>query len=814
MLYFGKWAKSLPAVLKGPFYEPESIKTLEYHKIIEKLTEYAASEPGKRLCRELEPSSDFEEIVQAQAETADAVARVRQKGSVSFAGISDIGGSLKRLEIGSSLSIHELLAVSSLLTCAARAKNYGRRQESELPDDSLDEMFRSLEPLTNVNNEITRCIISEEEVADDASPGLRHVRRQMKITGDRVHTQLNAILNSSRTMLQDPVITMRDGRYCLPVKAEYKSSFQGMVHDQSATGSTLFIEPMAIIKLNNELRELEIREQKEIEMVLAALSMELVPYVETILINLKLLTKLDFIFARAALARHYNCSMPKFNKNGYIHIKDGRHPLLDPKKVVPINVYLGKDFDLLIVTGPNTGGKTVSLKTVGLFTLMGQSGLQIPAFDGSELAVFDEVFADIGDEQSIEQSLSTFSAHMTNIVRILEKADSHSLCLFDELGAGTDPTEGAALAIAVLSFLHNMKCRTMATTHYSELKVYALTTPGVENACCEFDVETLRPTYRLLIGIPGKSNAFAISQKLGLPDFIIQDAKSRLEEGDEAFEDLLASLEESRVTIEKEREEIASYKSEISRLKSRLEQKEERFDERKDKLIRNANEEAQRILREAKETADQTIRQINKLAQSSGVGKELEAERTKLREKLDKVDKNLSLKNEKGPKKTISPKKLKIGDGVKVLTMNLNGTVSSLPNAKGDLYVQMGILRSLVNIKDLELLNEPAISGPGMDLMKKNNTGSGKIKMSKSFSVSPEVNLIGMTVDEAIPVLDKYLDDAYLAHLPKVRVVHGRGTGALKAGVHKHLKKLKYVKEFRLGDFGEGDTGVTIVTFK
>ena len=790
------------------------LKTLEYHKIIEKLTEYAASEPGKRLCRELEPSSDFEEIVQAQAETADAVARVRQKGSISFAGISDIGGSLKRLEIGSSLSIHELLAVSSLLTCAARAKNYGRRQESELPDDSLDEMFRALEPLTNVNNEITRCIISEEEVADDASPGLRHVRRQMKITGDRVHTQLNAILNSSRTMLQDPVITMRDGRYCLPVKAEYKSSFQGMVHDQSATGSTLFIEPMAIIKLNNELRELEIREQKEIEMVLAALSMELVPYVETILINLKLLTKLDFIFARAALARYYNCSMPKFNKNGYIHIKDGRHPLLDPKKVVPINVYLGKDFDLLIVTGPNTGGKTVSLKTVGLFTLMGQSGLQIPAFDGSELAVFDEVFADIGDEQSIEQSLSTFSAHMTNIVKILEKADSHSLCLFDELGAGTDPTEGAALAIAVLSFLHNMKCRTMATTHYSELKVYALTTPGVENACCEFDVETLRPTYRLLIGIPGKSNAFAISQKLGLPDFIIQDAKSRLEEGDEAFEDLLASLEESRVTIEKEREEIASYKSEISRLKSRLEQKEERFDERKDKLIRNANEEAQRILREAKETADQTIRQINKLAQSSGVGKELEAERTKLREKLDKVDKNLSLKNEKGPKKTISPKKLKIGDGVKVLTMNLNGTVSSLPNAKGDLYVQMGILRSLVNIKDLELLNEPAISGPGMDLMKKNNTGSGKIKMSKSFSVSPEVNLIGMTVDEAIPVLDKYLDDAYLAHLPKVRVVHGRGTGALKAGVHKHLKKLKYVKEFRLGDFGEGDTGVTIVTFK
>ena len=615
-------------------------------------------------------------------------------------------------------------------------------------------------------------------------------------------------------MLQDAVITMRDGRYCLPVKSEYKSSFQGMVHDQSATGSTLFIEPMAIIKLNNEIRELEIREQKEIEMVLAALSMELVPYTDPILTDFRILTRLDFIFAKAALSKHYNCSMPVFNNNGYIHIKDGRHPLLDPKKVVPINVYLGRDFDLLIVTGPNTGGKTVSLKTVGLFTLMGQSGLQIPAFDGSELSVFDEVFADIGDEQSIEQSLSTFSAHMTNIVKILEQADSHSLCLFDELGAGTDPTEGAALAIAVLSFLHNMKCRTMATTHYSELKVFALTTPAVENACCEFDVETLRPTYRLLIGIPGKSNAFAISKKLGLPDYIIDDAKSRLESNDEAFEDLLANLETSRVTIEKEREEIANYKAEIARLKKNLEQKEERLDERKEKLIRNANEEAQRILREAKETADQTIKQINKLAQSSGVGKELEAQRTKLREKLDKVDKNLTIKNEKGPKKTVSPKKLKLGDGVKVLTMNLNGTVSSLPNAKGDLYVQMGILRSLVNIKDLELLDEPSVSGPGLNPPGRNNTGSGKIKMSKSFSVSPEVNLIGMTVDEAIPVLDKYLDDAYLAHLPSVRVVHGRGTGALKAGVHRHLKKLSYVREFRLGDFGEGDTGVTIVTFK
>ena len=803
----------------------KALQTLEFYKIIERLTDFAHSEPGKKLCRDLVPSSDFHEIVQNQTETADAVSRVRMKGSLSFAGVSDVGDSLRRLEIGGSLSAHELLSISGLLTCAARAKNYGRHPENqEIPDDSLDGMFRALEPLTNVNQEITRCILSEEEIADDASPGLRHVRRQMKITADRVHTQLNSILNSSRTLLQDAVITMRDGRYCLPVKAEHKSQFPGMVHDQSSTGSTLFIEPMAVIKLNNELRELELQERKEIEMVLAALSMELVPYVEPIRADFQILAKLDFIFAKGALSRSYKGSMPVFNQNGYIEIKDGRHPLLDPKTVVPINIWLGKDFDLLIVTGPNTGGKTVSLKTVGLFTLMGQAGLQIPAFEGSKLAVFDDVFADIGDEQSIEQSLSTFSGHMKNIVSILSQADSRSLCLFDELGAGTDPTEGAALAIAVLSFLHNMKCRTMATTHYSELKVFALTTPGVENACCEFNVETLRPTYRLLIGIPGKSNAFAISKKLGLPDYIIDDARARLESNDEAFEDLLANLEESRVTIEKERAEIAAYKEEIARLKKGLEKKEERLDERKEKLLKNANEEAQRILPEAKETADQTIRNINRLASSTGVGKELEAERTRLRNKLDQVDKNLSLKNEKGPKKTISPKKIKIGDGVRVLSMNLNGTVSSLPNARGELYVQMGILRSLVNIKDLELLEEASITGPGMEAPagkkggagtgNRNATGAGKIKMSKSFSVSPEINLIGMTVDEATPVLEKYLDDAYLAHLPQVRVVHGRGTGALKAAVHRQLKKLKYVKEFRLGTFGEGDTGVTIVTFK
>lgn len=793
----------------------KALATLEYNKIIAQLAEYAASAPGKEYCKNLLPSSNYGEIVQAQTETSDAAARVRMKGSLSFSGIRDIRDSLKRIEIGSSLSIMELLSVSSLLTVAARAKAYGRHEESEeFPDDSLDEMFRTLEPLTPVNTEIKRCILSEDEVSDDASPGLRHVRRSMKTINDKVHTQLNSILNSSRNYLQDAVITMRDGRYCLPVKAEYKNQVTGMVHDQSSTGSTLFIEPMAVIQLNNELRSLEIQEQKEIEAVLADLSNQLSPYTEELALNFQILTRLDFIFAKAALSRHYKCSEPKFNQNGRIHIKDGRHPLLDPQKVVPITVWLGDAFDLLIVTGPNTGGKTVSLKTVGLFTLMGQAGLHIPAFDGSELAVFDEVFADIGDEQSIEQSLSTFSAHMTNIVDILGKADSRSLCLFDELGAGTDPTEGAALAIAILNFLHNMKCRTMATTHYSELKLYALSTPGVENACCEFDVQTLRPTYRLLIGIPGKSNAFAISQKLGLPDYIIEDAKNHIEAEDETFEDIISHLEESRLTIEKEQQEIQSYKAEISRLKSRLEQKEERFDERKEKMIRSANEEAQRILREAKETADRTIKNINKMASASGIDtKALEAERSKLRENLNKVEKGLALKQEAQPRKAINPKTLKIGDGIKVLSLNLKGTVSTLPDSKGNLFVQMGILRSQVNINDLELLKEESVSGPGLDNRRK-GSGSSGIKMSKSASVSSEINLLGMTVDEAVSHLDKYLDDAYLAHLPQVRVVHGKGTGALRAGVHKHLKKLKYVKEFHLGEFGEGDAGVTIVVFK
>ena len=788
----------------------KALHTLEYDKIIDLLVQCAASPMGKDRCRTLVPSTNIDEIKQNQKETSDALSYLLQKGSISFSGISDITPSLMRLEVGAALSITELLRISNLLTVALRVKAYGRKDsEGDLPStDSLSSRFSYLEPLSNLNNEIKRCIISEEEISDDASTGLRQVRRQIKITNQKVHEQMNQILNSSRSMLQDGLITMRNGRYCLPVKAEYKSAIPGMVHDQSSTGSTLFIEPMSVVKLNNTLRELAAEEQAEIEKVLADLSNLAAEDVDTLKTNLSILVELDFIFAKAALSKKLHASEPLFNTKGYLHIKKGKHPLIDPHKVVPIDVWLGKDFDLLVITGPNTGGKTVTLKTIGLFTLMGQAGLHIPAFDQSELAVFTDVFADIGDEQSIEQNLSTFSSHMTNTVSILEHATPTTLCLFDELGAGTDPVEGAALAMSILSNLHTQGIRTVATTHYSELKVFALSTEGVENGSCEFDVETLRPTYRLLIGIPGKSNAFAISGKLGLPADIIEQAKSYIDNESQSFEDVISDLEKSRITIEKEQEQIKAYKLEIEDLKKKLTAKNERIDNAKEKILRKAEEEAHAILQEAKDYADDTIKKYNKWSKDSGLNKAMEEERANLRKKLNSSQDKLALKNKKKQNKQLKPKDLKLGDAVMVLSLNSKGTVSSLPNAKGNLFVQMGILRSQVNISDLELIDEEVISTPTLK-----KTGSGKIKMRKTANISTELNIIGMTTAEAIPMVDKYIDDAYLAHLPQVTIIHGRGTGALRNAVHAHLKKCKYVKSFRLGEFGEGDMGVTIVTF-
>lgn len=796
----------------------KSLKTLEYTKIIELLTGFACCAGAKQLCRDLLPMTDKTAIEKEQRETTAALIRIFKHGSISFNGVIDVRASLKRLEIGSTLSQEELLHVCTLLENTNRVKQYSRNEDDSVSSnsnpDEIDWYFQGLEPLTPLSLEIRRCIISEDEIADDASSELKSIRRNMNNINQRIHAQLTSMTanTTTRSYLQDTVITQRNGRYCLPVKAEHRSHVAGMVHDQSSSGSTFFIEPMAVVNLNNELRELSLKEMEEINKILATLSAQVAEHIPEILENYKLMTKLDFIFAKALFSKSYKGSEPEFNTDGIIHIKEGRHPLLDKHKVVPITIRLGDEFHLLVVTGPNTGGKTVSLKTTGLFSLMGQAGLHIPALEHSKLTVFDEIFADIGDEQSIEQSLSTFSAHMTNIVTILEQVTPNSLVLFDELGAGTDPTEGAALATSILSYLHKRNIRTMATTHYSELKVYALSTKGVENACCEFDVETLRPTYRLLIGIPGKSNAFAISLKLGLPEYIIADAKERISEETESFEDLLADLESSRKTIEKEQEEIKAYKEEVKTLKEKLEKKSDNIDKRREDILREANEKARDILNDAKAYADQTMKEFRKFYEESGTSKEMEKKRQAAKKKLDAVNGKLAMKQTAKPSKKHTPADFKVGTTVKVLSMGLEGTVSTTPNAKGDLYVQMGILRSQVNIKDLEILAAPKQQTTSSH--NSNRTNTGRIKMSKSSSISTEINLIGRTTDEAIALLDKYLDDAYLARIPSVRVVHGKGTGALRAAVHKHLRRMKYVDSFRLGEFGEGDAGVTIVTFK
>lgn len=788
----------------------KALKVLEYDKIIQLLAEQATSDAGKKRCLELVPMTDKQLITDAQAQTADALSRIYRKGSISFGGLKDPGFQMKRLEIGGCLNAAELLSICTLLEITRRAKAYSRENRDDLPADSLDVLFAGLEPLTPLLEEIRRCIPAEDEISDDASPALHSVRRTIRNINDKIHGAMNNLLNSSttRSYLQDAVITMRNGRYCLPVKAEYKGQVPGMIHDQSSTGSTLFIEPMSVVKLNNDLKEAFLKEQEAIEAVLAELSNLTAQYAAYLLDNYRILADLDFIFAKANLAKIQNGMAPIFNTEGRIRIRQGRHPLLDPKKVVPIDVHLGDTFHLLIITGPNTGGKTVSLKTVGLFTLMGQAGLHIPAKDRSELAIFDDVYADIGDEQSIEQSLSTFSSHMTNIVSILKHATPQSLVLFDELCAGTDPDEGAALAISILDRLRQDGIRTMATTHYSEIKLYALSTTGVENACCEFSVQTLSPTYRLLIGIPGKSNAFAISSKIGLPTDLIEDAKTRITKENENFEDVIADLEQSRLTIEKEQAEINRYKEEAASLKKQLEEKQERLNRSRDRVLQEANQQAAAILKEAKDLADETIRNFHKYGKTHMDASAMEKDREKIRKKMAKAQSKSSIQKKEQINHNI-PKKLRLGDSVKILSMNLKGTVHTLPDAKGNLFVQAGILRYQTNIRDLILVNDDAT--PAVHNTK---TGAGKLKMSKSLSVSPEINLIGKTVDEALMELDKYLDDAYLAHLKSVRIVHGKGTGALRKAVQGHLKRQKYVKAFHLGEFGEGDAGVTIAEFE
>lgn len=789
----------------------KALRILEYNKIIHLLTEYASSEMGKQLCKDLTPSTSLVEIQYEQANTRDALTRLYQHGSVSFLGLEDIRPCLRLLDVGSSLNTGEFLQVARLLSIANQVQQYGDSRDEEAPIDSLQTMFEELVPLTSLQHEIQQCILSETEISDEASVGLKEVRKSIKQANRAIHNKLSSIVNSqqNKTLLQETIVTMRNGRYCIPVKQEYRSSFPGMIHDQSATGSTIFIEPMAVVQLNNELRELEMKEQAEIDKILAFLSEQVSFESQNILSNLEILTQLDFIFAKAKFAKAYQGSEPVFNEEGVIDIKYARHPLLDPKTVVPIHIHLGEEFSMLIITGPNTGGKTVSLKTLGLFTLMGQAGLHIPAFEGSKLAVFSNIFADIGDEQSIEQNLSTFSSHMTNIVSILEKADENSLVLFDELCGGTDPVEGAALAISILKTLHDREIRTMATTHYSELKMFALSEEGIENASCEFDVNTLSPTYHLLIGVPGKSNAFAISKKLGLSPYIIDQAKSQIGASQKDFESLIADLEKSKLQMEKEQEEILATKAEVEQLKKSLEQKKDDIAAKRSALLQEARQEAHDIISQAKEVADESIKNFNEWGKNktSANNKKMEHQRSKLRGQLNDLESKLAYRKKRG-KGNLKREDFHIGDPVFVHTLSLKGNVTSLPNAKGDLTVQMGILSSVVNIKDLDLLEKQKETTASPKRGKSNRS-----TINKAATISSEINLLGKTVDEAIAELDKYLDDAYMSGVHQVRVIHGKGTGALRSGIHNYLKRQKHVKSYRLGVFGEGEAGVTIVEF-
>ena len=792
-------------------------QTLEFDKIIKILTGYASTEMGRDLCRKLTPMTKETDILNAQDHTQDALTRIYRRGSISFSGITDLKPSIARLNMKGSLGAGELLNIAKLLETVKNAAAYNSSEDDDMEADSLDEIFEALVPLNDLLREIRRCIISEEEISDDASSALKSIRRSMKQANQKIHNQLTAVVSASSNQdkLQDAIVTMRNGRYCIPVKQAYRNSFPGMIHDQSASGNTLFIEPMSVVTLNNELKELEGREQAEIEKILSLLSEEASYAADDLARNQDLLVQLHFIFAKPKYAKDLDASRPIFREDGVINIKQGRHPLLDQKKVVPINVSLGQDFSMLIITGPNTGGKTVSLKTVGLLTLMGQAGLHIPAFQGSSLGIFREVFADIGDEQSIEQNLSTFSSHMTNIVSIIQQAYKDSLVLLDELCGGTDPIEGAALAISILTDLHDRGIKTMATTHYSELKMFALSTDDIENASCEFDVETLSPTYRLMIGIPGKSNAFAISRKLGLDEHIIEGASGQIDESVKDFETILADLEKSKQTIEQEQEEILAYRKEIESLRRSLKARQDNIKEKREKTLRNAREEAQRILQEAKDVADQTIREYNQLKKQTNkdTNKKMEHMRSDLRGRMNKLENQMTSRKKKRSGKRHDAGDFHVGDEVYVSSLSLNGTVQTLPNAKGDLYVQMGMMRSLVNIRDLEITK--TAKEVKRENQRNENRGRARTAMNKSATIKPEINVMGMTVDEAIAELDKYIDDACLANLAQITVVHGKGTGALRKGLHnyfKTLKKQKRISGYRDGEYGEGDLGVTVVT--
>ena len=788
-----------------------TLKVLEYYKIIDKLKDKTESHLGRNMVENLRPSTDIEEVEYMQKETSEAVALLIKRGEPPLYGIKDLMVEIKRVEMGGSLSPGSLLKVSDSLRVSRNLKNYIKktREDKDSNYPILEGLIDSLRIFKRIEDSINNAIISEEEISDNASANLKNIRRQINVKNESIRNKLNSIVNSSthKKYLQDAIVTIRDGRYVVPIKQEYRVKFPGLVHDQSSSGATLFIEPMPVVELNNELKELQIKEKKEIEKILLKLTELVAEESQSIRQNQKILEKVDFIFSKGKLALDMKASEPMLNKDGYINIKKGRHPLLKVEEVVPIDIYIGKDFNTLVITGPNTGGKTVTLKTTGLLTLMAQSGLHIPADYNSEIAIFNHVFSDIGDEQSIEQSLSTFSSHMTNIINILENINDNSLVLFDELGAGTDPTEGAALAMSILDYLHGMNIRTIATTHYSELKIYALTKEGVKNASVEFDLETLSPTYRLSIGVPGKSNAFEISKRLGLDNYIIDHARTLISKENVEFEDVLQTIEEDRKIVEANKMETERLKKEIKRLREESDREKEKISERREKIIRNAKEEARGILKSAKEESDSIVSELRKI--SSDIEKEknrkIQEAQNKLKESLGDVEGDLSssILNVKSNK---PPKNLKIGETVEVLSLEQQGTVLSTPDENGNVNIQVGIMKVNVHISTLKRAKHKKVD--------QSQISAKNIIKSKARTVSKELDLRGERLDEALLDMDKYLDDAYIAGLKEVIIIHGKGTGVLREGISSLLKSHRHVKSYRLGNYGEGGTGVTVVELK
>ncbi len=780
------------------------LKTLEYDKILNSLRDYASTDLGKKLAEALEPSTDFTLVLTLLKTTDEAVKVERLKGNVPFGGIRNIQASIYRARIGGVLNAQELLDIAMTLIGGRRLKNFLKMTHEEHPISNIATLCENMTDHKSIEEEISSCIDDQAEIMDRASPTLGRIRGEIRTGESRIRDRLEQIIRTPATQkkLQDQIITLRNDRYVVPVKQEYRSDFGGMIHDQSASGATLFIEPEVIVNLNNKLRESKLKEKTEIDKILNELTIRIAEIEETLTINLETITELDFIFAKAGLARAFKCSLPRMNDRGFIKLKRGRHPLIDMNDVVPIDIELGNAYSMVIVTGPNTGGKTVTLKTIGLLSLMAMSGLFIPAEDGSQMCVFDGIYADIGDEQSIEQNLSTFSSHMTNIIRILKEMTPKSLVLLDELGAGTDPAEGSAIAIAILEYIRSIGCRMVATTHYSELKAYAYNQKGIMNASMEFDVQTLSPTYRLLIGIPGRSNAFAIAERLGLPKRIIDHGRKQMNAEDQKVESMIASLEANRLTSETERNTAESIRKEMDTQRKAQDEEQKKFILQRDKLLLKAEQDATEAIAKARREADEIISDLRKMAMEESVSIK-EHKLIEIKKRLDLSMPEL-IKNHSGNKRK-SPESIQAGDEVLVISFGQKGHVIEKTN-ESEVIVQLGIMKMKVDKSDLELVNKVKKKQPLIT--------TATVKRSRDEETKLELDLRGSNIEEAIYEVDQFLDEAFLSNLAQVHIIHGKGTGVLRTGIHEYLRKHKHIKNYRLGEFGEGGSGVTVAVLK